>query len=374
MITKHKSSLVMLSKHDRQEKRSELPRERLWERIFNSVPDLIAVLDREHRIVLVNRPMAEKLKVASEDCVGLLCHECVHGRPRPIHDCPHRLTLADGKEHVCEVREERLGGTYLVTTSPLRDEHDEVVGSVHVARDITKQKEAEEHLRRQLEAEEHERQLIGCEIHDHLAQQLAGAIMQLGAFEALREKCQAQADEALRAGLRLLHGAHDEARRLIHGLRPPQLGEKGIIAALKELIAESNAQQDMRIAFRSNVERLRMDPGAEHSVFRIVQEGISNACRHSQSKRATVTLSRRHDRLQIRIRDWGVGFDISHVAKGHFGLEGICERARVFGGRAEITSVPQKGTVIVAEFPLRSHDNHPVAARPRRRRRVAARA
>ena len=84
--------------------------ESLWERTFNSVPDLIFILDLDYRIVRVNQSMAEKLGRSPEQCIGLLCYECVHGSKEPPPFCPHTVVLADGREHTVEVHEDRLGG------------------------------------------------------------------------------------------------------------------------------------------------------------------------------------------------------------------------------------------------------------------------
>ena len=119
-----------------------------WERTFDSVPDLIAVLDTEHRIVRVNREMAQRLGVTPEQCVGLRCYEAVHGLTGPPEFCPHTLTLRDRREHIAEVHEQRLGGDFLVSTTPLRNERGVLVGTVHVARDITERKHMEEDLLR----------------------------------------------------------------------------------------------------------------------------------------------------------------------------------------------------------------------------------
>jgi PAS domain S-box-containing protein len=120
-----------------------------WERTFDSVPDLIAILDAQHRIVRVNRAMAKRLGVPPEQCIGLKCHECVHGTGVPPESCPHVQTLRDGKEHTAEVHEDRLGGDFLVSTTPLSDERGQMIGSVHVARDITEHKKKEKILREQ---------------------------------------------------------------------------------------------------------------------------------------------------------------------------------------------------------------------------------
>jgi PAS domain S-box-containing protein len=118
-----------------------------WERTFDSVPDMIAILDNEHRIQRVNASMARRLGRTPAECIGLRCHEYVHGTSVPPEFCPHSRTLADRCEHIEEVHEDRLGGSFLVSTTPLCDVQGRMVGSVHVAHDITRRKEAEDALR-----------------------------------------------------------------------------------------------------------------------------------------------------------------------------------------------------------------------------------
>ncbi len=114
-----------------------------WERTFDSVPDLIAILDDQHRITRVNRAMADRLGKTPAECVGVQCYRVVHGTDSPPVFCPHALTLVDDKQHLAEVHEENLGGDFLVSTTPLRDPEGRNIGSVHVARDITERKRTE---------------------------------------------------------------------------------------------------------------------------------------------------------------------------------------------------------------------------------------
>jgi PAS domain S-box-containing protein len=114
-----------------------------WENTFNSVPDLIAILDCQHHIVRVNRAMAERLGLTPEQCAGARCHEVVHGAQEPPGFCPHALTCRDGQEHLFEVYEPRLGGDFMVSTTPMFDEQGQITGTVHVARDITERKRME---------------------------------------------------------------------------------------------------------------------------------------------------------------------------------------------------------------------------------------
>jgi|GEM_PF-971471 PAS domain S-box-containing protein len=118
-----------------------------WEKTFDAVPDLIAILDIEYRIVRANRAMASRLGVTPGECVGLLCYGVIHGMAEPPEFCPHRRLLEDGLEHIVEVHEDRLDGDFIVSVSPLRDQEGKLIGSIHVARDITERKRAQEVLR-----------------------------------------------------------------------------------------------------------------------------------------------------------------------------------------------------------------------------------
>ncbi|RJP40898.1 MAG: PAS domain S-box protein [Desulfobacteraceae bacterium] len=118
-----------------------------WEKTFDTVPDLIAILDNRHRVVRANKAMADRLGRRPEQCVGLPCYQAVHGTDAPPAYCPHTMTIADGVQHSIELYEECLGGHFLISTTPLVDDKGKIIGSVHVARDITEIKSVEKALR-----------------------------------------------------------------------------------------------------------------------------------------------------------------------------------------------------------------------------------
>ena len=208
-----------------------------------------------------------------------------------------------------------------------------------------------------LRSSDNERQLIAYEIHDGLAQQLAGAIMQFQAYGHLKDTQPKEAAKAYDAGLTMLQQGHFETRRLIAGVRPPILDEAGVAEAVSHLIYEVSREKGPKIDFHSRVDFDRLDPTLENSIYRITQEALMNACKHSQSERISVSLlQQREDRLRIEIRDWGVGFDPKAVPKSHFGLEGIQQRARLLGGKCSIRSTPGKGTRITVELPVVPRD------------------
>ncbi len=115
-----------------------------WERTFDTVPDLIAIIDQHFRIVRVNRAMADRMGVGPEEAVGKPCHNLICLRGRPPSSCPHARLLADGREHTAEIPDYRAEGAFIVSATPFHDGHGRLIGSVYVARDISDYKWAEE--------------------------------------------------------------------------------------------------------------------------------------------------------------------------------------------------------------------------------------
>ncbi len=118
-----------------------------WELTFNTVPDLIAIIDAHHRILRVNNALAQKLGMAPEELIGERCYVQICGADQPPPHCPHTQTMTDGREHSLEIQIEHFGGDYLMTTSPLKDPEGRITGVVHVSRDITERKKIEDALR-----------------------------------------------------------------------------------------------------------------------------------------------------------------------------------------------------------------------------------
>jgi len=207
-------------------------------------------------------------------------------------------------------------------------------------------------LRKLLELHERERRLISYEIHDGFAQQLTGALYRLQAFRETLQRSPAEAWKGFDSAAHLLARAIDEARRLISGLRPPVLDELGIVDAVEYLIYEHRKEGGAEIEFEHNLSRRHLPPSLENAVFRIIQESLQNACRHSRSDKIRVALTQRDDQIQIEVRDWGIGFDSDAVGEDRFGLQGIRERVRLLGGRMTIESAPTDGTRLSVKLPL----------------------
>jgi len=120
-----------------------------WETTFNSITDLVSIQDKNFKIVRVNKAYADALEVKPEKLIGKYCYEVIHGTNEPWLNCPHKKTIETKKSVTEEFSEPRLGMYLEVSTSPILNEKDEVIGTIHIAKDITTRKRTEEELKKQ---------------------------------------------------------------------------------------------------------------------------------------------------------------------------------------------------------------------------------
>lgn len=124
-----------------------IPENLEWERTFNTLPHMIALLDTNYRIIRVNKAMADYLNMSPEKCIGQFCYSLMHEMNEAPGVCPYKDLLKDQSTHSVEINENKLGANFLITVSPLFFEDGVLAGSVHIAQDISERKETEEALR-----------------------------------------------------------------------------------------------------------------------------------------------------------------------------------------------------------------------------------
>jgi PAS domain S-box-containing protein len=337
--------------------------EEKYRMLIDACPDAVVMADPQMRLVYAS-PQAVRLygAASADEMHGLLLESFVVDEDRPRAVASGAQLLEHGIRRNSQYVFHRQDGSRFpceVSSVVVRNDSNSPEAVISVVRDITDRKEAEAVLERErrtlkhlLHSSDHERQFIAYEIHDGLAQQLAAALMQFDAFDHLKQDRPKQAADAFHAAITMLRQAHYEARRLIAGVRPPILDESGVVEAISHLVHEQSHHIGPKIDFHSRVDFDRLDPTLENAVYRIAQEALNNACRHSKSDKISVSLLQRNDRLRIEVRDWGIGFNCKAVPKNHFGLEGIRQRARLLGGKCNIRSAAGKGTRISVELPV----------------------
>jgi PAS domain S-box-containing protein len=332
--------------------------------ISEAALDAVIMMDEWGRAVHWN-PAAQKMfGYTAEEVIGQEIHRQL--APRRMHDTIIEaldLFFATGQGRavgrILELEAVRKGGEEFpieISVSPIRVGN--AWNAVAVVRDITERRQAEQSLRaeqralrRLLKSHDQERKLIAYEIHDGLAQQLVAAIMQCQAGERTARGAETNGTHVFASLLAMLRQCLMETRRLISGVRPPILDEFGVVTAVKGLIEETEEQGGPRIVFHNNIEFQRLEPVLENTIYRIVQEGLRNACRHSQSDRVLIELTHEEHRVRVRVQDWGVGFVPDEVDRKRYGLAGIYERARLLGGRVNLQSKVGEGTTIAVELP-----------------------
>ncbi len=201
-------------------------------------------------------------------------------------------------------------------------------------------------------AQEDERKRIARELHDSTSQSLTSLLVGLQNLKGASspESLSDHIDE-LRA---IIGNTLDEVRTIAWQLRPTMLDDLGLMSAMQRHIDDFQHRYGLSVDLLVTGVDQRLPLEMETSIYRIVQEALTNVARYAQATSASVIIDRHADNLRIIIEDNGVGFD-PDLVKGQgksLGLQGIRERAALFGGRLDIESAPEKGTTLYVELPL----------------------
>jgi signal transduction histidine kinase len=214
-------------------------------------------------------------------------------------------------------------------------------------------------LRRSLEAAEQERTRWARELHDETLQGLCA--LQLSLERGLQGPAGSGAEEAARGAIEQITEEIEKLRGLLTELRPAELDDIGLEAALTSLVERTRAIQriDLRGEFNLGHETgrnpTRLTAEVEGTVYRIVQEALTNITKHAHAETASVVVNEADGGVRVEVRDDGRGFDAGGTSRG-FGLVGMRERVDLLAGTLSIESAPASGTAVRAEIPARHRD------------------
>src|SRR5215469_15848239 len=203
-----------------------------------------------------------------------------------------------------------------------------------------------------IEAQEQERARIARELHDDINQRLALVTV---AIEQARHAACPEVDQGLRELKQQVIGIAADIQTMAHDLHSSSLEYLGFVPAVRKLAEELGKRQGMQIEVKNDGVPSALSAEISLCLFRIIQEALHNAARHSGAKRVEVRLLKAADQIQLTLSDSGKGFDIAALASGQgMGLASMRERIRLVHGKITIQSEPSIGTCIQAWVPLQT--------------------
>jgi PAS domain S-box-containing protein len=320
-----------------------------WERTFDTVPDLIMLLDRDFTIVRANKATLEKLGLTSAELVGTRCFAHFHNTDVPPSHCPHAQHLDDGEPHTAEIFEPHLGGTFAVSVSPIRDKDGHVVACVHVAHDITRRKLAED----QIKAALREKEVLLREVHHRVKnnfQMIAGLLMlqadQIG--DADTQGALKQTEARVLAMARV----HEKMYQSGH------LGEIKMDEYLSELAEDLigfHESASQRVVFTRHMEPVTAAIDTAIPCGLILTELVTNAMKHAfpNGAEGTVEISLREiveHGYELMVRDDGIGLPEGFTLGQNASLGLKLVQAFAKRSRAVLTVERENGTAIRIRF------------------------
>jgi len=360
-----------------------------YRRIVDTANEGIWSVDGNFITTFVNRRMAWMLGYDESEMIG-----------RPVHWFMFEEDRADLRERM---RDRRTGISdryerryrhkdgrslwFILSVSPLVDDKDgSFKGSFAMVTDISDRKHMEEELsksRHELElrvrertaelervnsqlrsipskliaVQEDERKRIAGELHDSVGQTLAA--LKYGIETVLVKKDGgdlAGAFNLLECFVPTLQRSIDETRGIYMGLRPPMLDSLGLLATLEWFCREfQSLHSSYRLELETNITEEEIPDTVKIIIFRIAQEALNNAAKHSRAKRVNLLLTKSRSSIELTVKDDGEGFELdsvlSHNGLKSLGLAGMRDRAKLGGGIFSIESAPGKGTVLRASWP-----------------------
>ncbi|MGB6406569.1 MAG: sensor histidine kinase [Planococcus donghaensis] len=282
------------------------------------------------------------------------------------NDLQVELSVNRNEEKKCRQRRDKLQRRLQVLLQTI-ERAESLVNQINVASSylvsdyedvdeaIDKNKTIQDYSLRIIEVQEEERKRLSREIHDGPAQMMANVLLRSDLIErTYREKGPEPAFQEITSLKEMVRQALTEVRRIIYDLRPMTLDDLGLVPTLKkymDTIEEYN--KGVGLKFLSSGKEERLPNNYETTIFRLVQEGISNAIRHGKSSDITVEMKWLKNQVQIMVTDNGIGFDQGIVKNQSFGLTGMRERIELVEGNLIINSSPGNGTMLMFHIPFK---------------------
>ena len=340
-------------------------REELLKIFVKNVPVAVAMLDRDMRYLQVSDRWCVDFSLDSSQLLGRSHYEIFPDIPDRWKQL-HRRALSGETLRAEEDRWDREGGTTWLRWEirPWQNLDGLPGGILIFSEDITHRKHADEALLgmsgRLIEAHEQERTRIGRDLHDDIVQRLALLAIELeGVQHDSAPELSRRIDDLRKQAMQITN----DVQLLSHELHSSKLEYLGIVGAIRSFCKEYGDRQKLEIDFKSHDLPAALPTDLSLSLFRVLQEALRNATKHSRVKNFEVRLWGSSDEIHLTVKDSGTGFDREAAMKSTgLGLTSMQERLRLVGGALSIESEPQRGTTIHARVPFTSSRDSALAA------------
>ena len=338
--------------------------------IVHSAMDAIIAIDRSQHIVMFNEAAVRIFRCAQGEAIGSPLERFIPERFRTAH-----------RAHVDRFGETRISARAMgarLELNGLRADGEEFpidasISQVEIAgeklytvilRDVSAHKAAEDALRRSYEelremsaamneVREAERTRIARELHDELAQWLTAVKMDVAWLAARLPRDNAALVSRTEKMKQLVDTTVAAVRRVASDLRPVMLDDLGLIPALEHLLHQFSERASITVSLNvSDAEDFEFRDPLSTSMYRIVQEALTNVARHAEATEVELSVELDAEHLHVRVRDNGRGLPEFPGETRSFGLLGIKERAQTLGGSASIHSPPEGGTIVEVAIPV----------------------
>jgi PAS domain S-box-containing protein len=345
---------VLLEALRESEERYRLLFERSLDAVLLTVPD---------GSILAANPAACRMFGRSEDEIKQ------GGRKLLVDESDPRFAVAVKQrnrtgEFVGELILVRGGGATFpgeVSTAVFRNRHGQIRTAM-VIRDLSERKRMEQKIQAFsqdiLAAREQERKLVSSVLHNDVGSMVVGISANLDAIEAdLRSAKPGNALKSVKRTRTLLEDSMARLKALAIELRPPELDVLGLHAALRQHFSRVTKTSGIRIQFREALGPIQVPANAATTLFRIVQEALTNAIAHGHAKQVNVRVDASKEDISLSVHDNGEGFDWSAIGEqdtSRMGLRVMQEMAAFAGGAFSVDSGPGKGTTVRVSLPRRT--------------------
>jgi PAS domain S-box-containing protein len=325
--------------------------------IFRASPDGILVVDEEGRIQEANPMAAQLFGYALEELIGCGVDSLVPDSVRPGHAAHRRAYVARPNPRPMgiglELSARRRDGSEFpveISLSPYRNRDRTLV--IATVRDVTQRRQLRDLGVAALRASETERKRVARELHDDTAQRLAALLIRLRVIE--RDTSNEHASSLLKAFRDELAAAAEGVRRIARGLRPPELEDAGLVAALRAHARTLREGIGLMVELDADPVDDLLNSDRRLVLYRVIQEALANVSRHSGVTTAHVRVQRGDGAIVVTVADQGRGFTEGRQSTlgGGLGLVGMQERAAGVGGRVQIESAEGVGTRVTITLPV----------------------